>query len=220
MKDSKAQILPGNWRAETLATGSNSMAAFAAKPTPEKGASEFGIWGNDGTEVYLGHDVGRPQLIDELLVTAWVKADRPGIQLAAQVILPRTLDPRTGRPVSTILRGSTFSLPGQWQQLPYRELASAHDPADVAPPLATRPGCRCPRSVRRAGLVECLRRPGNHQRLDRRPRHCRIRPRFVALDRSHASAPAPDGGNVASRAAARPNLWVGPRRAEHPGAGG
>ena len=82
-----------------------------------EGSERIRIWAGDDGDVNFAHDVGRPQLIDELLLTLWVKADRPGIQLFAEVILPRTRDPRTRRAVSAILRGTSYSLPGQWQQL-------------------------------------------------------------------------------------------------------
>ena len=54
---------------------------------------------------YLAHDVGHPAVIDELLPSVWVKSDRPGLQLAARVVLPRTADPRTGKPLATIVFG-------------------------------------------------------------------------------------------------------------------
>jgi len=70
-----------------------------------------------GTHIYLAHDVGRPSVIDELAPSVWVKSDRPGLQLAARIVLPRTTDPRTGRPVATILVGSSYNSTGRWQQL-------------------------------------------------------------------------------------------------------
>ena len=70
-----------------------------------------------GTHVYIGHDVGRPRIISELLATVWVKSDRPGLQILARVILPRSKDARTGKPVSTLLRGSSYTTTGRWEQL-------------------------------------------------------------------------------------------------------
>jgi len=75
------------------------------------------VVGNHGTYVYVSHEVGRPRVIDELLPTIWVKSDRPGLQVLAQVILPRTPDPRTGRPVSTIVGGTSYANVNHWQQL-------------------------------------------------------------------------------------------------------
>ena len=75
------------------------------------------VSGNQGTYVHLGHDVSRFRVIDELLATVWVKSDRPGLQILGRVVLPRTEDPRSGRPVSTLVRGSTYTKVGHWQQL-------------------------------------------------------------------------------------------------------
>lgn len=75
------------------------------------------VVGSQGTYVHLGHEVGRPRVIDELLPTVWIKSDRPGLQILARVVLPRTEDPRSGRPVSTLVRGSSYTKVGHWQQL-------------------------------------------------------------------------------------------------------
>lgn len=80
------------------------------------------IWASGGTEVFIGHTVGRPRIIDELLPTVWVKSDRQGIQMAVQVVLPRSTDPRTRRPLTTVLYGSSYTTVGRWQQLRVAEL--------------------------------------------------------------------------------------------------
>lgn len=81
------------------------------------GCEQISVYGSGGTEVYFSHQVDHPRVIDELLPTVWVKSDRSGLQLLARVVLPRTPDPRTGRPVSTLLRGSVYNDVGRWQQL-------------------------------------------------------------------------------------------------------
>lgn len=67
--------------------------------------------------VYFAHDVGHPRVIDELLPTVWVKADRSGIQLLVRVVLPRVRDPQTGVPLSPVVGGSSYTAVGRWQQL-------------------------------------------------------------------------------------------------------
>jgi hypothetical protein len=47
----------------------------------------------DGTSIRFALDIGKARVIEELKATLWVKADRPGIQLLARVVLPRTVDP-------------------------------------------------------------------------------------------------------------------------------
>ena len=70
-----------------------------------------------GGYIYLAHDVGRPPVIDELAPSVWIKSDRPGVQIAARIVLPRTTDPRTGRPLTTVVVGGVYNDVGHWQQL-------------------------------------------------------------------------------------------------------
>lgn len=82
-----------------------------------QGCERIRLVGGAGTEVLFGHHVGRPYVIDDLLPTVWVKADRPGIQLGAQLILPRTRHPQTGSPFSVVVYGTSYTMVGRWQQL-------------------------------------------------------------------------------------------------------
>jgi len=81
------------------------------------GTEHIRVAGTGGSEVFFSHEVGRPRVIDELLPTVWVKADRPGAQLVVQAALPRTLDPKTQAPASVLLQGSMYTAAGRWQQL-------------------------------------------------------------------------------------------------------
>ena len=47
----------------------------------------------------------------------WLKADRPGLQILLRTVLPRSIDPATGRPLTALLRGSGYTQAGNWQQL-------------------------------------------------------------------------------------------------------
>ncbi len=73
--------------------------------------------GNNGTSAYISHDVGRPRVIDELLPSVWIWSDRSGLQFAADVVLPRAIDRRTGKPLVARIFGDIYSSPGHWQQL-------------------------------------------------------------------------------------------------------
>lgn len=75
-----------------------------------------------GTHLYFRHEIGRPQVIAELEPSVWVKADRPGIQLLARVVFPRSLDPDTGQPVTTLVQGQTSRRSGAWQRLAVTDL--------------------------------------------------------------------------------------------------
>jgi hypothetical protein len=73
--------------------------------------------GQGGHAIYIAHDIGRPWVIEDLRPSLWVKSDRPGVQFVVEVVLPRTLDRRTGRPVVTHLWGAMYTEVGRWQQL-------------------------------------------------------------------------------------------------------
>lgn len=75
------------------------------------------LQGENGTAVYLSHDVGRPRVIDDLIPSVWLKSDRAGMQLLARVVLPHSIDEKTGQPLAVILAGNSYANLGRWQQL-------------------------------------------------------------------------------------------------------
>jgi hypothetical protein len=75
------------------------------------------VRGNNGTYVHVAHPATQARVISELAASIWVKADRPGLQLLVRVTLPRTADPQTGKPMTTLLRGPAYERVGAWQQL-------------------------------------------------------------------------------------------------------
>ena len=58
-----------------------------------------------------------PHVIDELAFSVWLRSDRPGLQLAARVVLPRTQDPNTGKPTTIRIYGEQYQDVGSWQQI-------------------------------------------------------------------------------------------------------
>lgn len=80
------------------------------------------IHGGNGTHVWFAHHVPESVVVDELHLTLWVRASRPGIQLLARVVLPRSADPHTGQPATLTVRGDLYAQVGQWQQLHLRQL--------------------------------------------------------------------------------------------------
>lgn len=87
------------------------------------GAAQAGNWceylrvtANNGTYVYIRHDVGAARVIAELKPSVWVKANRPGVQMLARVVLPRSLD-ASNQPITTYIRGVDTARAGQWHQL-------------------------------------------------------------------------------------------------------
>ncbi len=82
-----------------------------------QGSELVQISGTGGTHVYFAHDIGTARIVAELVPCVWVKANRPGIQILARVVLPHSPDPRTGQPMVTLIRGDSYSAVGSWQQL-------------------------------------------------------------------------------------------------------
>jgi hypothetical protein len=76
-----------------------------------------------GSSVLISHDIGRPWVIDELRPSIWIFADRPGIRFFAEVTLPRSIDPRSGRPMTIQVDGAAYTTPGRWQRLEITEFA-------------------------------------------------------------------------------------------------
>jgi hypothetical protein len=77
--------------------------------------------GDNGSYIYLGHAVTEARIIDELQGNVWLRADRPGLQLLARVVLPRTIDPSTNRPATLLIPGDSYSKVGIWQRLSLRD---------------------------------------------------------------------------------------------------
>jgi hypothetical protein len=80
--------------------------------------------GANGTQTLIGYPIGRAAVIPELSPAVWVRSDRAGIQLLVRVVLPRTRDPRTGEPMSTLLGGTNYTRTGTWEQLRIGDLST------------------------------------------------------------------------------------------------
>ncbi len=82
-----------------------------------KGCEWLQIESEADPPIYFAHDVGRPRVIAELSPNVWVKSDRPGIQLAIRIVLPRSTDPKSGKPLAAIITGTAYNDVGRWQRL-------------------------------------------------------------------------------------------------------
>ena len=92
--------------------------------------SEFvQVTAENGTRVYLTHDIPPAAVIGELGVSLWIKADRPGVQLLARVVLPRSIDKQTGAPITLFVRGTLYEQVGAWQQLRIESVETLLTPA-------------------------------------------------------------------------------------------
>jgi hypothetical protein len=70
-----------------------------------------------GTHAYATISVPPAPVISELVIRLALKADRPGLQLMARVVLPRSVDVRSGTPFTVWVPGSTYTTPGAWERL-------------------------------------------------------------------------------------------------------
>jgi hypothetical protein len=75
-----------------------------------------------GTHIWYYYPTANAPIDDQLTISVWVKSNRPGIQLAARVVLPREADPANlNDRLTTIIRGEKdrgiYRTVGSWQRL-------------------------------------------------------------------------------------------------------
>jgi hypothetical protein len=76
------------------------------------------IKGGQGTYVYYQYACGRAPISEELNASVWIKANRPGVQLLARVVLPHEPDPNNlDSRLTTLLRGDVYRQVNRWQHL-------------------------------------------------------------------------------------------------------
>jgi hypothetical protein len=81
-------------------------------------ASEYvRIAAGPGSRVLIGQRVPAAYVIDELVPELWIRSDRAGLQMMARVVLPRAIDPTTGRPIIAYVVGDIYQDVQSWRQL-------------------------------------------------------------------------------------------------------
>lgn len=75
-----------------------------------------------GASAPLGFTLPPAPVISEFRGEVWLYCNRPGAQLAATVVLPRTIAPDTGQPRTLVVRGSNLGQGGQWEKLTLTDL--------------------------------------------------------------------------------------------------
>ena len=90
-----------------------------SRSAPHRGAicEELSIEAAAGSTLRLEMPVGPAAVIDEFTASAWIKANRPAIRLAARVVLPGFVSRKTGEPVVVLLHGPPSTDVDRWQQL-------------------------------------------------------------------------------------------------------
>ena len=82
-----------------------------------RGCEQLRVFAQRGSYAYVGQPIKPASVIAEIAPSLWIKSDRVGLQLLARVVLPRTIDPRSGRPLTTLLAGTSYQKVGSWQRL-------------------------------------------------------------------------------------------------------
>jgi hypothetical protein len=71
-----------------------------------------------GTHIYYHYATGRAPVTEDLNLSLWLKANRPGAQLLARVVLPRERNPANlDEPLTTLVRGDVYQRTSRWQRL-------------------------------------------------------------------------------------------------------
>lgn len=71
-----------------------------------------------GNFIHYQYATGRVPIGEEMNASLWVKANRPGIQLMARIILPNEHDPKNlDYRLTTTIRGDIYQSVGRWQRL-------------------------------------------------------------------------------------------------------
>jgi hypothetical protein len=72
---------------------------------------------NDGYVHYV-YPIGKAPVNDELRVALYLRANRPGIQIMARIVLPKERDPKNvDNVLTTYIRGDLYQQVGRWQLL-------------------------------------------------------------------------------------------------------
>jgi hypothetical protein len=76
-----------------------------------------------GTHIYYWYPIPRAEIIPDLKVSVWVRANRPGMRLTARAVLPRERQAKNlDQPQPVIVTGDVYQATGQWQLLRIRDV--------------------------------------------------------------------------------------------------
>jgi hypothetical protein len=74
-----------------------------------------------GTNIQYCYDIGRAPISEELTAGLWLRANRPGVQLMARLVMPRERNPKSlDQPLTAIIRGDRYEQAGRWWHLEIR----------------------------------------------------------------------------------------------------
>lgn len=80
-------------------------------------AERFAFAAVGGSAFYYSYPLPNVPIDDRLVVRLYVRANQPGVELSARVILPAEIDPDTGRPAFVMIPGIAGDVADRWQRL-------------------------------------------------------------------------------------------------------
>ncbi len=87
-------------------------------PRTGQGAELIELDAKPGSFIHYAYPIGKAPIADEFRAAVWVKANRPGLQFIARVVLPNERDPKNlDYRLTTYIRGDTYQQTGRWQLL-------------------------------------------------------------------------------------------------------
>lgn len=115
------------WSLGAADTGPRVLSHERTSTAARRGAAgeRFVIDATAGTTLTVQVPIGSAELIDELTAEVWVRANHPGIRIAARVLLPQFQAPGSGRPVEVLVPGSTSRVIDRWQRLTVQDIPAA-----------------------------------------------------------------------------------------------
>lgn len=187
------------------------------------GGAEFvAIEAGPGTAVYYEYPLKPAPVIDETAVELWVRADRPGVSLHGIVVLPYTIDPNTGKPLSLRIPGAQVRITRAWEALRVEDFPAHIQRLARALRLELQQNIETRGAYLRAVQVNVYGGPGNTQVWlddlslagylpDARPGGVAVSPPLGSVPNSGAAAPVapPVGGSLGS-VATRPGASAAP----------
>jgi hypothetical protein len=84
---------------------------------PEPRVERLVVDAAGGESVHFHYAVGHAPVLDELAAQISVRSNRPGVMLAARVVLPRAIDPESGEFRTILVYGTRYEMAPMWQQL-------------------------------------------------------------------------------------------------------
>jgi len=70
-----------------------------------------------GSGLFYSYPIPRIPIRDDLRVSVWIKANRPGMRLVGRVVLPEDIDPETSQPFYVNIQGNAYEQAGPWARL-------------------------------------------------------------------------------------------------------